>query len=126
MTIYNNYYYDIWDWPVVVHIYSPYYDGWGSSWYWGYYPTQYEHCGPLVLGLLLRIPLRMGPSLPQLLHHHSDRYRYHRYNDYYYHSVRQESPQVQRRVAEGNYRQTYSRPEQGRGGGICSAGPVKR
>ena len=44
-TIYNNYY-DIWDWPVVIHIYSPYYDGWSSSWYWGYYPTWYEPWSP--------------------------------------------------------------------------------
>ncbi len=110
-TIYNNYYYDIWDWPVVVHIYSPYYDGWSSSWYWGYYPTWYEPWSPWYWDYYYGYHSGWQ-SHYHSYYHHSDRYRYHRYTDYYYHSVRQASPQVQRRVAGGNYRQTYSRPEQ--------------
>ncbi len=110
-TIYNNYYYDIWEWPVVVYIYSPYYDGWSSSWYWGYYPAWYEPWSPWYWDYYYGYHSGWH-SHYYSYYHHSDRYRYNRYNDYYYHSVRQESPQVQRRVAEGNYRQTYSRPEQ--------------
>ncbi len=111
VTVYNNYYDDIWDWPVVVHIYSPYYSGWNSSWYWGYYPTWYEPWSPWYWDYYYGYHSGWH-SHYHSYYHHSDRYRYHRYNDYYYHSVRQSSPQVQRRVAEGNYRQTYSRPEQ--------------
>ncbi len=111
VTVYNNYYDDIWDWPVVVHIYSPYYSGWSSSWYWGYYPTWYEPWSPWYWDYYYGYHSGWH-SHYHSYYHHSDRYRYQRYNDYYYHSVRQESPQVQRRVAEGNYRQTYSRPEQ--------------
>ena len=109
-TIYNNYY-DIWDWPVVIHIYSPYYDGWSSSWYWGYYPTWYEPWSPWYWDYYYGYHSGWHSHYHSWYHHH-DRYRYHRYNDYYYHSVRQASPTVQRRVAEGTYRQTYSRPEQ--------------
>jgi hypothetical protein len=110
-TVINNYYYDIWDWPVVVHIYSPYYDGWSSSWYWGYYPTWYEPWSPWYWDYYYGYHSGWHNHYHSY-YHHNDRYRYHRYTDYYYHSVRQASPQVQRRVAAGNYRQTYSRPEQ--------------
>ena len=110
-TIYNNYYYEIWDWPVVLHIYSPYYTGWSSSWYWGYYPTWYEPWRPWYWDYYYGYHSGWH-SHYNTYYHHSDHYRYDRYNDYYYRRVRQESPQVQRRVAESTYRQTYSRPEQ--------------
>ena len=111
VTVYNNYYCDIWDWPVVVHIYSPYYTGWSSSWYWGYYPAWYEPWTPWYWDYYYGYHSGWDRHYHSY-YHNSDRYRYQRYNDYYYHSVRQESPQVQRRISEGNYRQTYSRPEQ--------------
>ncbi len=110
VNVYNNYYYDIWDWPVVVHIYSPYYDGWSSSWYWGYYPTWYEPWSPWYWDYYYGYHSGWDNHYHNY-YHHSDHYRYNRYNDFYYHSVRQESPQVQRRITEGNYRQTYSRPD---------------
>ncbi|MGE5348264.1 MAG: hypothetical protein ACM3NP_03190 [Actinomycetota bacterium] len=110
-TVINNYYYDIWDWPVVVHIYSPYYTGWSSSWYWGYYPTWYEPWSPWYWDYYYGYHSGWHHHYHNY-YHHSDRYRYNRYHDYYYHGVRQESPLVQRRVAESTYRQTYSRPEQ--------------
>ena len=114
-TVINNYYYNLWDWPVVVHIYSPYYSGWSSSWYWGYYPTWYEPWNPWYWDYYYGYHAGWHNHYHRYYYHY-DMPRYNRYTDYYYHSVRQASPQVQRRVAEGNYRQTYSRPELREGG----------
>ena len=114
-TVINNYYYNIWEWPVVVHIYSPYYSGWSSSWYWGYYPVWYEPWNPWYWDYYYGYHAGWHNHYHRYYYHY-DIPRYNRYTDYYYHSVRQESPQVQRRVAEGNYRQTYSRPDLREGG----------
>ncbi len=111
VTIINNVWWDMYDWPVVVYIYSPYYSGWSSSWYWGYYPDYWDPWRPYYWDYYYGY--HSGWHNHYYNHYHCIGVpRYHRYNDFYYHSIRQESPQVQRRVAEGNYRQTYSRPEQ--------------
>ena len=108
--VYNNVWWDMYDWPVVVYIYSPYYSGWSSSWYWGYYPEYWSPWRPYYWDYYYGY--HSGWHNHYYSHyHHTGVPRYHRYNDFYYSNVRQESPQVQRRVAEGNYRQTYSRPE---------------
>ena len=114
-TVINNYYYNVWEWPVVVHIYSPYYSGWSSSWYWGYYPVWYEPWNPWYWDYYYGYHAGWYNHYHRYYYHY-DIPRYNRYTDYYYHSVRQASPQVQRRVAEGNYRQTYSRPDLREGG----------
>ena len=107
---YNNVWWDMYDWPVAVYIYSPHYSGWSSSWYWGYYPTYWDPWRPYYWDYYYGY--HSGWNDHYYSHyHHIGVPRYHRYNDFYYHSVRQESPQVHKRVAEGNYRQTYSRPE---------------
>ncbi len=109
--IINNYYYDIYDWPVVVYISSPGYSGWSSSYYWGYYPAYWDSWKPYYWDFYYGY--HSGWHSHYYSHyHHSDIQRYRRYNDFYYHSIRQESPEVRHRIAEGNYRQTYSRPEQ--------------
>ena len=108
--VYNNVWWDMYDWPVVVYIYSPYYSGWSSSWYWGYYPEYWSPWRPYYWDYYYGY--HSGWHNHYYSHyHHTGVPRYHRYNDFYYRNVRQESPQVQRRVVEGNYRQTYSRPE---------------
>ncbi len=110
VTVYNNVWWDMYDWPVVVHIYSPYYSGWSSSWYWGYYPDYWDPWRPDYWDYYYGY--HSGWNNHYYSHYHNIGVpRYNRYNDFYYHSIRQESAQVQRRVAEGNYRQTYSRPE---------------
>jgi len=110
VNIYKNVWWDMYDWPVVVYICSPYYSGWSSSWYWGYYPEYWDPWRPYYWDYYYGY--HSGWHNHYYNHYHNIGVpRYHRYNDFYYHSVRQESPQVQRRVAEGNYRQTYSRPE---------------
>ena len=111
VTIINNVWWDMYDWPVVVYIYSPYYSGWSCSWYWGYYPDYWDPWRPYYWDYYYGY--HSGWHNHYYNHYHCIGVpRYHRYNDFYYHSIRLESPQVQRRVAEGNYRQTYSRPEQ--------------
>ncbi|MFZ2287001.1 MAG: hypothetical protein WAV93_08460, partial [Bacteroidales bacterium] len=106
----NNVWWDMYDWPVVVEIYSPYYSGWSSTWYWGYYPEYWDPWRPDYWDFYYGY--HSGWNNHYYNHYHNIGVpRYHGYNDFYYHSIRRESPQVQRRVAEGNYRQTYSRPE---------------
>jgi len=111
VTVINNVYYDIYDWPVAVYIYSPHYSGWHSSWYWGYYPAYWDPWRPDYWDYYYGYHSGWYPHY-YANYQHCDYHRYHRYNDFYYHGIREQSPQVQHRIAEGNYRQTYSRPEQ--------------
>ena len=107
--------YEIAAWPLIRFIYLPSYHGWHSSWYWGYYPTYWN------------------PWRPYYYHyyygyHHNhynyyygnyrraDHYRYSRWNDFYYSNKRSYSPNVSSRISAGNYRDTYSRPDQRRAG----------
>ncbi|MBE0667056.1 MAG: hypothetical protein IH593_05205, partial [Bacteroidales bacterium] len=114
VTVINNYY-DMWDWPVVVYIYNPHYIGWHSSWYWGYYPTYWDPWRPYYWDYYYGYHSGWYPHY-YAHYHHWDYPRYRHYNDFYYHGIRESSPQVQHRIAEGNYRDTYSRPEQRREG----------
>ena len=110
VTVINNYYNDLWDWPVVMYIYNPHYMGWSSSWYWGYYPEYWAPWSPYYWDYYYGYHSGWNNHYYRY-YNQSNIYRYSRYNDFYYHSVRQQSPQVHHRIAEGNYRQTYSRPE---------------
>jgi len=114
-TVINNYYYEIYDWPVVVYINSPYYSEWHSSWYWGYYPTYWDPWSPYYWDFYYGYHSGWQPHYYSS-YHHCDRPRDNRNTDYYYNNIRQHSPQVQRRLADGNYSQTYSRPDQRREG----------
>lgn len=40
-------YVNVWSWPSVQYIYSPYYDGWSSPWGWSYYPTWWSPWRPV-------------------------------------------------------------------------------
>ena len=111
VTVINNYYYDMFDWPVAMYIYSPHYSGWHSSWYWGYYPAYWDPWRPDYWDYYYGYHSGWYPHY-YANYQHSDYHRYHRYNDFYYHGIREQSPQVQHRIATGNYRQTYSRPDQ--------------
>jgi hypothetical protein len=46
-----------------------------------------------------------------IYYNHCDHPRYHRYNDFYFNGICQDSPQVNHKIAEGSYKETYSRPE---------------
>jgi len=110
VTIINNYYYDTYEWPMIVYIYHPHYHGWHSSWYWGYYPAYWDPWRPYYWDYYYGYHSCWN-------HHYSTYYqhwnypRYDRYHDFYYRGIRQQSDQVHHRIAEGNYTETYSRPE---------------
>ena len=106
---------EIANWPVVRFIYLPSYVTWHSSWYWDYYPS-YWH-----------------PWQPHYWHYYSgyhdnwyndyygnyrrwEHHRYHRWNDFYYSGRRSHSPNVNVRIQAGNYKTTYSHPDQRRDG----------
>jgi hypothetical protein len=111
VAVVTNNYYEVAAWPLVRFIFYPDYIAWHSPWYWGchfswwnpwntwswhyyygyhynWYPQYYAH-------------FQMG--------HH---YRYARYNDYYYHGIRNYSSHVSERIRHGGYRSSYSHPEQ--------------
>jgi hypothetical protein len=110
VTVINNYYYDIFDWPVVVYIYDPHYGGWHSSWYWGYYPAYWDPWRPYYWDYYYGYHSGWHNHYYEY-YHHCDYPRYKGYNDFYYHGIRQQSDQVHHRIAAGNYTETYSRPE---------------
>lgn len=107
--------YQVATWPVVRFIYMPNYVVWRSSWYWGYYPPVWRPWRPYYWHYYYGYHYNW-------YHHYYVHYRfwghprYTRYNDYYYRGIRAQSPRVYSRIKEGNYRETYSRPEQRRDG----------
>ncbi|MFZ0473371.1 MAG: hypothetical protein WAL94_12210 [Bacteroidales bacterium] len=115
VTIINNYYDDVFEWPVIVYIYRPYYHGWHSSWYWGYYPGYWDPWTPYYWDYYYGYQSGWNHHY-DTYYQHWDHNRYDRYNDFYYHGIRQQSDQVHRRIAESNYAETYSRPELRRAG----------
>ncbi|HOU02838.1 MAG TPA: hypothetical protein PK719_05140 [Bacteroidales bacterium] len=107
--------YEVAAWPVVRFIYMPNYVVWRSSWYWGYYPPAWRPWRPFYWHYYYGYHYNF-------YHHYYvhyrlwDRPRYTRYNEYYYRGIRAQSPRVYARIKEGNYRETYARPEQRREG----------
>jgi len=102
-------------WPLIRFIYRPTYVIWRSSWYWGYYPSYWHPWRPFYWHYYYGYHYNW-------YHHyykhyrHWQHHRYTRYNDFYYSSIRSYSPNVTVRIKEGNYKTTYSRPEQRRDG----------
>lgn len=102
-------------WPLVRFIYLPNYVIWHSSWYWGYYPSYWSPWSPFYYHYYYgyhhnRYSVYYGH------YRHWQQPRYSRYNDFYYRGIRSHSPQVSVRIKEGNYKSTYSHPEQRRDG----------
>lgn len=102
--------YEVAAWPVIRFIYRPSYVRWHSSWYWGYYPSYWNPWRPFYWHTYY--------GYHSNYHHHYyahyrhwNHHRYHRYNDYYCNNIRSYSPRVTVRIKEGNYRNTYSRPD---------------
>ena len=109
ITMVSNSYYRVWEWPVIINIYSPGYTTWSSSWYWDYTPSWWEPWDPWYWDYYYGY--HSGWDIyyhswyqPVKLHHQRH------YTDYYYASVRQYSPRVVTRINNGVYRTTYSRP----------------
>lgn len=98
-------------WPVVRYIYMPSYVVWYSPYYYGYYPVYWARWSPHYWHFYY------GYHYNWHSHYYSyyrpwSYYRYSGYNSYYYNGFRHRSPQVVVWVREGNYRSTYSRPDE--------------
>ncbi|HUV01158.1 MAG TPA: hypothetical protein VMW32_09365, partial [Bacteroidales bacterium] len=102
-------------WPVIRFIYLPNYVVWRSSWYWGYYPPYWSPWRPYYWHYYYGYHYNWH-SHYYGHYRHWNHYRYARYNDYYYRNVRVFSPVVNVNIRSGNYKTTYSRPEQRRDG----------
>jgi hypothetical protein len=107
--------YEIAAWPLIRFIYLPDYIMWHSSWYWGYYPSYWHPWNPFYWHYYYGYHYNLYHDYYGHYHRY-DHYRYPRYNDFYYSGVREHSPQVNTRINEGQYRSTYSHPEQRREG----------
>jgi hypothetical protein len=108
------------DWPLVRYIYYPGYVSWHSSWYWGYYPSYWNPWRPYYWHFYYGYHYNNYRDYYRY-YHRWNHIRYERYNDFYYGSIRSHSPMVDRRIREGNFRDTYSRPEMRREGEISYA-----
>ncbi len=115
VTVVTTSYYEVAAWPMISYIYSPRYVTWRSSWYWGYYPVYWSPWRPFYWHQYYGYHYNWYPDY-YAHYRHWDYPRYQRYNTFYYGSVRAHSASVERRITEGNYRQTYSRPESRRDG----------
>ncbi len=102
--------YEVASWPLISFIFRPAYTVWRSDWHWGYYPSYYNPWRPFYWHAYY--------GYHSNWHHHYYSYyrpwnhhRYHHYTNYYYNRVRTYSPTVVVNINNGNYRNTYSRPE---------------
>jgi hypothetical protein len=102
-------------WPLVRFIYLPDYVIWRSSWYWGYYPAFWHPWQPFYWDYYYGYHYNWYHHYYRH-YHHWQQLRYERYNDFYYSSNRFHSPIVAAKINEGNYKSTYSHPEQRRDG----------
>lgn len=102
--------YEVAAWPVVRFIYLPSYISWHSSWYWGYYPSYWNPWHPFYWHTYYGYHYNW----------HNHYYRHYRswnhircnnYNNFYYTNIRTHSSNVRARINNGNYRNTYSRPD---------------
>jgi hypothetical protein len=107
--------YEIAVWPLIRFIFLPDYIMWRSSWYWGYYPSYWHPWNPFYWHYYYGYHYNWYHDYYGHYHRY-DHYRYPRYNDFYYSGVRAHSPQVNTRINKGQYKSTYSHPEQRRDG----------
>ena len=104
-------------WPMIRFIYQPNYTIWHSSWDYGYYPSYWHPWNAYSWDYYYGYQYNWYPEYYRN-YRHWDHPRYSRYNDFYYSGIRSHSPQVNLRIKEGNYKSTYSHPEQRRDGEV--------
>ena len=107
--------YQVAAWPVVRFIYRPGYTVWHSSWYWGYYPSYWHAWNPFYWDYYYGYHHNWYPEYYSH-YRHWEHPRYGRYNDFYYSNHRSHSTEVNIRINNGHYKNTYSHPEQRRDG----------
>jgi hypothetical protein len=115
ITVYRTSPVEIAAWPLIRYIYLPTYSGWHSSWYYGYYPPYWRPWHPFFWDYYYGYHYNWFNDY-YAYYRHSDYHRYNHWNDYYYANRRAYSENVSRRIEAGNYRNTYSRPDQRREG----------
>jgi hypothetical protein len=98
-------------WPLVRFIYLPDYSVWHSSWYWGYYPEYWHPWRPYYWHYYYGYHYNWFPEYYSHFHRY-DHPRYAGWNDFYYSDKRVYSRNVTNNINEGQYKNTYSRPEQ--------------
>jgi hypothetical protein len=102
-------------WPLVRFIYLPSYTVWHSSWSWGYYPTYWHPWRPFSWNYYYGYHYNWYHDY--YAHYRRwDDHRYSRWNDFYYNGRRSYSPDVHHRIETGNYKATYSHPDQRKDG----------
>lgn len=107
--------YEVAVWPVVRFIYMPNYVSWHSSWYYDYYPSYWNPWRPYYWDYYYGYQYNWNNDYYSH-YRRTQQYRYTHYNDFYYSSRRAQSPRVSVRIREGNYKSTYSRPDQRKAG----------
>jgi hypothetical protein len=103
------------NWPLIRFIFLPSYAPWHSSWYWDYYPSYWHSWQPYYWHYYYGYHYNWYNDY----YGNYRRWNYHRYtrwNDFYYSDRRSHSPNVSVRIQAGNYKTTYSRPDQRRDG----------
>lgn len=108
-------YYEVAGWPIIRYIYRPDYMVWRSEWDWGYWPAWWYGWTPWYWHYYY------GYHYNRFHYYYShyrpwDNFRYTRYDDFYFRNIRHHSPFMDKRMNEGQFRSTYSRPEQRREG----------
>ncbi len=111
VTVVRTTYVEVAAWPIVRFIYLPNYVMWRSSWYWGYYPSYWRPWRPYYWHYYYGYHYNWHPQYYGY-YRRWDSHRYERWNDFYYSGRRVYSSNVSRKINTGEYRTTYSRPEQ--------------
>jgi hypothetical protein len=102
-------------WPVVRFIFLPTYTVWHSSWYWGYYPSYWHPWRTYSWNYYYGFQ----SNWDRVYYSHYrrwDTHRYSRWNTDYYNTRRSYSQDVRHQIQVGNYKTTYSHPEDRRHG----------
>jgi hypothetical protein len=102
-------------WPLIRFIFLPDYSIWRSPWYYGYYPPYWHPWHPFYWDYYYGYHYNWYNDY----YAHYRRWNYHRYNrwnDNYWINRRAHSVYVSQRIQSGNYKHTYSRPDQRRDG----------
>jgi len=107
--------YEIAAWPLVRFIFLPTYVVWHSPWYYSYYPTYWRPWSPFYWHYYSGYHYN-DYNYYYGHYRHWDHYRNPYWRDSYYSSRRSYSPVVHSRIQGGNYKTTYSHPEQRREG----------
>ena len=102
-------------WPLVRYIFLPNYRVWHSNWYWGYYPSYWHPWRPFSWNYYYGYQYNWN-NVYYSHYRRWDQHRYNRWNDFYYTGRRSYSSDVKHRIVEGNYKSTYSHPDQRREG----------